>query len=160
MLPLSGAITAAAPTPAAPTPAAPTTAPEAAKALVEVPSGMIAVASMIALQQSMAGKTASTSDLLSPMLAKATPEQLSTAMAQAVDGAVAMDADLAARRPAMTQAIDAVTALYAGAKADTVQRDPQETLSLFANQLTAAARPLFEAAAQLDPTIQVPGAAS
>lgn len=132
----------------------------AAKALIEVPAGIAAVAAMVAMQKTMAGATASISDLVTPMLEKSGVDKLGAAMSQAIDGAIAVDASLESQRTALTQARTAVTALVVASAADTAQQDPQAAMNGFSQRLVAAAKPLFEVAAQLDPSLVVPGDAS
>lgn len=143
----------------APTFPAPTTRPEAAKALMAVPMGIVMTATMTAMTKSVAGETASRADLVAPLLEKLSVEQATGAMLAAIDGAVALAPELADRSDAMRQAVAGIAALLTEVAADTTQADANVSLEKLTTQLEPVMTPLMEAALLLDPTLaQQPGA--
>ena len=132
---------------------APTTRPEAAKALIAVPMGLVMSATMTAMTKSMAGQTASRADLVAPLLEKLTVEQATGAMLAAIDGAVALAPELAGRSDAMLQAVAGVAALLTEAAADATQAEANTSLAGLTTPLEPLMAPLMEAALLLDPTL-------
>lgn len=133
---------------------APTPRQEAAKALIAVPMGVVMTATMSAMSKQMSGQTnASRAELLAPMLEKATVEQLAAAMTAGIEGAIALEPQLAGRSEAMRQAAAAVAALVTESAADTTSRPIKEAVAAIATPLQAAMTPLVEAALVLDPTL-------
>ncbi|MCW2928504.1 MAG: hypothetical protein JWM86_2472 [Thermoleophilia bacterium] len=135
---------------------APANRAEAAKALLAVPMGVLTVASMTAMTKSVSGQGASRADLVSPFLAKLDVRTSTAAILAAVDGALALAPELAGRANAMRQAAAGVGALLAEAARDTNTRVATESLERLTTPMQAAAMPLFEAAALLDPSIVQP----
>lgn len=134
---------------------------EAAKALVAVPMGAVMVATMTAMNKQMAGQpNASRAELVAPLFEKATAEQLTAALAAAIEGAVAVAPELAAKTEALKQAAAGVVALLVEAAADTTQAPIAESMDKLTKPLQQVAAPLLEAALVLDPDMakkQQPG---
>ena len=137
-------------------PVAPTTRPDAAKALVAVPMGIVMSATMTAMTRSMGNLSTSRADLVQPLLSKLTVEQATDAMLQAIDGAVAVAPELAPRTEALRAAAAGVAALLVEAAADTVAGDANEALERLTTPLEPLRTPIMEAAALLDPSLVKP----
>ena len=119
---------------------------EAAKALIAVPMGLVMSASMTAMTKTMGGQTASRADLVAPLLQKLPVDQAKAAMLQAVEGALAIEPQLAANADALRQSAEGVAALLAEAAADTTQGNAMEQLKLITTPLQTLMQPFVEAA--------------
>lgn len=137
-------------------PTAPATKQEAAKALMAVPGGIMAVATMTAMPKQVSGQPTSRAELVAGLVAQLSPEQAQMMMVNAIDGAIALAPELAERSDALRQAAAGVAALLAEAAADQTQGPVDSVLTGLLTPIQAAAMPLFEAARVLDPTLEVP----
>jgi len=138
------------------TPPLPTTRPDAAKALIAVPMGVVMTATMTAMTKSMAGQSASRADLLAPLLEKLSIDDANAALLASIEGAITVAPELADRREALTQAAAGFTALLRDAAADTTKGDAGQALERLTTPLAPFMNPLMEAAALLDPSIVKP----